>query len=113
MNDEEEKLDQLLQGWQCRVELNPRLGAQVWQRIAEREERSWFGAGFAEAWGLRPLVASALAAAVMLVAVAGGITAAEIQVQTAQADSHGADLERVYFDSINPVAMARNGHVHR
>jgi hypothetical protein len=111
MNNEDKNLDRVLESWRCPVERDPQLGARVWQRIAEREESRWFGAGWMDALGVRPALTAALAAGLMVAAVAGGITAAEVRVQSMREYAAGPDLEQVYFESINPVAMARS-HRH-
>jgi hypothetical protein len=111
--NEDRKLDELLDAWHCEPELNPSFGASVWQRIAEREEARWFRSGWFEVLESRPLVTTALAAALMAVAMAGGVAVAKIQVGNLQQYAAAPDLEQVYFHSIDPVAMANRGHPAR
>lgn len=111
--NEDRKLDELLDAWHCEPEMDPRLGASVWQRISDREEARWFRRGWLEVLESRPLVTTALAAALMAVAMAGGITVARIQVESLQEYAAAPDLEQVYFHSIDPVAMASREHSSR
>lgn len=109
----DEDLDQLLNTWHCSPEPEARLGSRVWQRISEREESGWFREGLRDFFGARPVAAPLVTAALTMAAVVGGITAAEMRVQSAREYASTTDLEQVYFESINPVAMARSGHYHR
>lgn len=110
MNGEDEKLDRLLRQWHCPVVKNPGLGGEVWQRIAEREESAWSDGGIWSLWIRRPLMGSALAATLVLGAILAGIGAAEIRMKRADHLVSVQSQEQAYFESINPVALARHGH---
>jgi hypothetical protein len=83
MNNKDEKLDRLLGEWRCRVERDPGFGAEIWQRIAAREESPWSRGGFPSIWSTRPLAGPAMAAILFLAAILGGVGAAELRVRSA------------------------------
>ncbi len=100
----EDPLDQLLKSTQTSVELPRRFQANVWQRIADRETASaWTPARrWIEEWSLlltRPRYATALVAAVML--LAAGV--AEMQSHAAQSGS--SDMQARYVSMIDPYAQ--------
>lgn len=107
MEDDDDKLDQLLRQWRCPVPSNPGLGSQVWLRIADREESAWMGGGLSIWTGL-PFAGPALAASLLLVAILAGIGAAELRVQKAEVLASVQSQEQAYFESINPVALVRH-----
>ena len=58
-------------------------------------------------------MAAGLAATLIAMAMAGGITLARIQVGDLKEYAAGPDLEQVYFHSIDPVALANREHPAR
>lgn len=107
MENEDKKLDQLLRQWRCPVSADPGLGSAVWQRIAEREESAWAGRGLS-LWLGRPLAGPALAATLFLAAILAGVGAAELRMQRADSFAAVESQEKAYFQSINPLALARH-----
>lgn len=111
MKDEDLKLDRLLKEWNCSPPSDPRLEIVVWRRIAEREEPLVARRGsdlipFGRSWA-----GPALAASLGLAAIVAGIGAAEMRMQTAaEFPSVQKSQEQAYFESINPVALARHDH---
>lgn len=108
MKNEDDRLDLLLRQWRCPVEKDPQLGAQVWQRIAAREESPWSRMDIVTGWLGGSIAGPALAASLLLAAVLGGIGVAELRVQGARQFTSVHDQEQAYFESINPVAQARH-----
>lgn len=109
MNNEDEKLDRLLRNWRVQGQ-DPHLAAEVWQRIASREESAWSRDAVFSNWFGRSLAGPALAATLFLAAVLGGIGLAELRVQQAREFTSVENREQAYFESINPVAVAYQGH---
>lgn len=105
MMNSDDKLDLLLREWRCGYGADPWLEDRVWLRI-NREEISEEKVSFLErfSWLQSPAFASAL----LVLALAGGVGLAELQVR--QAEQAGDEqLAEEYFQSINPVALASRG----
>lgn len=109
MENDDKKLDRLLGQWRCPVSADPALGSGVWQRIAEREESAWAGRGLS-LWLGRPLAGPALAATLFLGAILAGVGAAELRMQRTDSFASVQSQEQAYFQSINPVALARHAN---
>lgn len=110
MKDEDAKLDQVLEQWHCPVQPSGSMESAVWKRIAEREEAAWGGQGTKVIAFRRRWAGPALAASVGLAAILAGIGAAEIRVQSGKESHSLQDPGQAYFESINPVALARHEH---
>lgn len=107
MENDDKKLDQMLGQWRCPLSADPGLGSGVWQKIAEREESPRTGPGLS-IWLGRPLAGPALAASLFLAAILAGVGAAELRMQRADSFASVQSQEQAYFQSINPLALARH-----
>ncbi len=113
-NRDEQQLERLLERWKVEAAPSADLAPRVWRRLAESGEPEWhfrpleWLSGFSEGFLLRP----AAAAALLAVALLGGIGVAEWRLSR-QEPPDPAQWERVYLTSINPVAQAAGAtHTH-
>jgi hypothetical protein len=110
MKNKDAELDRLLRQWTSPpIEIRS-LERRVWQKIAESEESPWFGGSDWGAGWRRSWLGSALAASIGLAAIGAGIGAAELRMQSGREVSTLQSPGQSYFESINPVALARHEH---
>lgn len=105
--NDNDKLDHLLMKWECPLAPDPNLEREVWRRIAADEgRRSHFG--ILSGWFEHTFTGPAVAAGFFLLAMLAGIGAAEFRLQQRHEIAKVPSAERAYFESINPVALARH-----
>ncbi len=101
MNTPPDPLDPLLDHWSETPAPPPRLGAEVWRRIARAEETEQESGGFwagLDAWFSRPPFAAMFVASCALL----GLFLAEVRVNQQQRE-RGAQLARSYLQLIDPL----------
>lgn len=97
-------LDPLLDHWSETPEPSPRLGSEVWRRIALAEETNRATMGFwagVETWFSRPPFAAVFVAACALL----GLFLAEVRVNHEQRE-RSTQLARSYLQLIDPLLKA-------
>lgn len=108
--NEDKKLDRMLNHWRCDYAADPWLEDRVWlriNRIETEEEKPSF-------WErLDVLRVPAIACGLLMLGVAGGIGVGEWQSRGAANPVEEERLADVYFQSINPVAMAVSHQGHQ
>ena len=106
---DDQQLDRLLNRWKVESIPQPDLATQVWRRLAVSGQQGWhfnpveWLNGFSANFLFRP----AAAAAVLAIALLGGIGVAEWRLSQ-HASTDPAQWEQVYLTSINPAAHAGN-----
>jgi hypothetical protein len=110
MKKEDAELDHVLRQWQCPDVQTASVERQVWQTIAVREDSpGWSGEVGAIGWK-QSWLGAAMAASLGLAAIVAGIGAAEWRIQSGRDVSSVQSPGQAYFESINPVALARHEH---